>query len=250
MHRTDSPHAGTASITLLESFDSWAQLLRYGPPSTDAGRTEPAPTLPEAEPYRPTLRRPLALLHVVDDGRDDGETIRLRGDRLVIGRAAGDVRVEHDVCMASPHAALERTADGLWRLADLGSDRGTFVRVLAARLHPGSCVQLGATRFRFELPSDVEPRLVELAPDGDGPAHACRTPLTTIGRRGGGADVLVEDRFVSPLHAELRRTENGWRIANRGLNGLWVRIDGPVRLACPSQFQCGEQRFVFVPLAE
>lgn len=244
MHHRDHPltverHSAT---TLLESFDSWAQLLRHGPP--------PAPVLPEAEPYRPTLRPPLALLHVVDDGRDDGETIRLRGGRLVIGRTAGDVTVEHDISMSSPHAALERTPDGGWRLADLGSAGGTFVRVLAARLHPGSCLRLGATRFRFDIAAGLEPCLVELVPEGDGLRHACRSAVTTIGRRGGGGDVAISDRFVSPLHAELRHAADGWWIENRGLNGLWVQIDGPVRLACPSQFQCGEQRFVFVPLGE
>jgi hypothetical protein len=64
-----------------------------------------------------------------------------------------------------------------------------------------------------------------------------------------GASASIDDAFVSPLHADLHQTPKGWRIENRGLNGLWVRIDAPVKLGGPSQFQCGEQRFVFVPLA-
>ena len=39
-----------------------------------------------------------------------------------------------------------------------------------------------------------------------------------------------------------------WRIVNRGLNGLWVRIEAPVRLHAVAQFQCGDQRFVLEPL--
>lgn len=249
-HPPSAPAPHQTASTLLESFDSWAQLLRHGPAAAVGPIASPSrpPTLPEAEPYRPTLRHPLALLHVVDDGRDDGETIRLREDRLTIGRTEGDVTVPHDISMSPTHAALERLADGTWQLADLGSAGGTFIRVVAARLHHGSCLWLGATRLRFDLADEAAPCLVETTAAGDGRRHACRTGLTTIGRRGGGCDLVLDDRFVSPLHAELHHTASGWRIENRGLNGLWVRLEAPVRLTCPSQFQCGEQRFVFVPL--
>jgi len=253
MHRPEeySATGHHAATTLLESFDSWAQLLRHASPAAPAPLIDPSPArmLAEAEPFRPVLRWPLALLHVVDDGREDGETVRLRSDRLVIGRTNGDVAIEHDVSMSSPHAALDRLAGGMWQLADLGSAGGTFVRAVSARLRHGSCLMLGATRLRFDASDDHAPCLVELVPEGDCIPHPCRTPCTTIGRRDGGCDVELGDRFVSPLHAELRRAADGWRIENRGLNGLWVRIEGPVRLTCPSQFLCGEQRFVFVPLA-
>ena len=63
-----------------------------------------------------------------------------------------------------------------------------------------------------------------------------------------GCDIGVADPFISPLHAEVRAAAGAWRIENRGLNGLWVRITGPIKLTHPAQFQCGEQRFVFVPL--
>ena len=256
MQRPDHSHAADPhpATTLLESFDSWAQLLRRGESAVSRLPQSPppvaAPTSPEAEPYRPTIRRPLALLHVVDDGRDDGETIRLRGDRIVIGRTDGDVTIEHDISMSPRHALIERGAGAAWQLSDLGSAGGTFVRVLAARLHHGSCLQLGSTRLRFEVGAGDEACLVEILPDGDGTRHPCRCPATKVGRSGSGCDVGLVDRFVSPLHAEVRFTPGAWRIENRGLNGLWVRIDGPVTLLQPSQFQCGEQRFVFVPLAD
>ena len=239
------------ATTLLESFDSWAQLLRRGEPqraqAITGGMPHGSPAVPEAAPYRPLLRRPLALLHVVDDGHEDGETIRLRADRLVIGRTEGDVTIPHDISMSTRHATLECVPGGAWLLSDSGSAGGTFVRVTMARLHDGSCLQLGASKLRFDA---AEPALVELAPGGDGPRHACPGPLTTIGRAGGGCDVQIGDRYISPLHAELHAAAGGWRIENRGLNGLWMRISGPVKLTQPAQFQCGEQRFVFVPLGE
>jgi hypothetical protein len=44
------------------------------------------------------------------------------------------------------------------------------------------------------------------------------------------------------------QTARGWKIENSGLNGLWMRIDAPIKLGATSQFLCGEQRFVFEPL--
>lgn len=249
MHRSADTHSEPPT-TLLESFDSWAQLLRNGEPPaaipTPTSATRGGAAAADAQPFRPILRRPLVLLHVIDDGREDGETIRLRGDRLLIGRTDGDVTIPHDITMSTRHALLECEAGQVWQLSDVGSAGGTFVRVLSARLHDGSSLQLGATRFRFD--AGAEPCLVELEPDGEGARHPCRGPLVTIGHTGSGCDIGIADPFVSPVHAELRHTPGGWRIENRGLNGLWVRITGPVKLAHPSQFQCGEQRFVFEPL--
>lgn len=255
MPHSDPQHAGgpEPATTLLESFDSWAQLLRHGEPPRAARPASGPRTIShataEAAHYRPVLRRPLALLHVVDDGHEDGETIRLRGDRLVIGRTEGDITIPHDISMSTRHAVLECGPGGTWFLSDAGSAGGTFVRVMAAKLHDGSSLQLGASKLRFETAGD-EAALVELAPDGDGTRHACPGPLTTIGRAGCGCHVQLGDPFVSPMHAELHAAADGWRIENRGLNGLWVRISGPVKLTVPAQFQCGEQRFVFVPLGD
>lgn len=249
MHRTEATRSEPPT-TLLESFDSWAQLLRNGEPPeaipTAAPATRNAAAAPDAKPFRPILRRPLALLHVIDDGREDGETIRLRSDRLLIGRTDGDVTIPHDITMSTRHALLEYEAGSGWQLSDVGSAGGTFVRVLSARLHDGSSLQLGATRFRFD--AGAEPCLVELEPDGEGARHLCRNAIVTIGTVGSGCDIGIADSFISHVHAELRQTPGGWRIENRGLNGLWVRITGPIKLAHPSQFQCGEQRFVFEPL--
>jgi pSer/pThr/pTyr-binding forkhead associated (FHA) protein len=243
--RTEDQQRGQQA-GFFDSLEGLAHVLRD--PPAPAVAAAPAPT-PDAMPYRPRVRQPLAILHVVDDGRDDGEVVRLRGDRLVIGRTEGDVVVPHDISMSPRHAALERLAGGGWQLVDLGSAGGTFARVTRARLKNGSVLQLGATRLEFQEIDLTEAWFVEArAKKSDGRRHECLAPGVTIGRDGSGAAIELADPFVSLLHAHVRRTQRGWRIENTGLNGLWVRIEGPVPMHGPSQFMCGEQRFVFEPL--
>jgi pSer/pThr/pTyr-binding forkhead associated (FHA) protein len=253
--------------TIFESFDGWAQLLRQaagsvassgdGQPQHRASAAVRESEPPDAAPFRPTLRRPMAVVHVVDDGLESGETVRMRGDVLVIGRSEGDIVIPHDISMSTRHASIERLPEGGWQLADLGSAGGTFVRVTTAKLKHGTVFQLGATRLRFEtafgyatgaVGGPADPRLLEVLPHGPGRSYDCPGPLTTIGRVDGGCGIAIDDPFVSARHATLHHTARGWRIENSGANGLWVRIEAPLRLTAPSQFQCGEQRFIFVPL--
>ena len=58
--------------------------------------------------YRPVLRPPMAMLCLLDDGREDGEWIRLRKDVTTIGRTEGDIVVPHDTAMSGRHAAIQR----------------------------------------------------------------------------------------------------------------------------------------------
>jgi hypothetical protein len=125
--------------------------------------------------------------------------------------------------------------------------------------HLASSGSLGLAKQRYNQPPldddfddmDMAIGVVDVdEEEGIAREHDCPAPHSTIGRAGCGARITIDDAFVSPLHAELHQTPKGWRIENRGLNGLWVRIDAPIKLGGPSQFQCGEQRFVFVPLAD
>ena len=264
------PSAGA----FFESFDGWAQLLKaHALCATDsAGAPRPAedagvavalplgePDAAEALPWRPGRRSAMALLHVVDDGRDSGETIRLRDDTLVIGRVTGGVKIPHDAFLDRHHARLDRLPGGSWLLTDLGSTDGTWVRVMTAKLRPGTHLQIGGTRLVFRRDADGTSAF---APVGQGaaadsaPSFPCPPTPFLLGRADAlpvHADpslptLLLDDPFVSPVHAEVVAGRGAWRIVNRGLNGLWVRIEAPVRLHAVAQFQCGDQRFVLEPL--
>ncbi|MFN7812952.1 MAG: FHA domain-containing protein [Planctomycetia bacterium] len=238
--------APTTAGRLTESFDAWARVLRS--PGQPAPADRSLHGAADALPYRPTLRNRMALVRVLDDGGEDGEVVRMRGDRLVIGRSEGEIVIPHDISMSPRHASIERRDDGNWLLSDLGSVQGTFVRVVAARLRHGTVLQIGGTRLRFQAIDLTEGALVEIRAAGDGLRHECHAPSTTIGRSGCDAGIGLDDPFVSQFHATVRRSPRGWRIENAGINGLWVRIEAAVAMTVPSQFQCGEQRFAFQPL--
>jgi len=245
----DADPIGAADGVRRTAFDDWTHRVRAivqpAAPPRQAAALDPQPA--DAHPFRPTVRGPMALLRVVDDGSEEGELLRIRQDRFVIGRSAGDVVVPHDISMSPSHAAIERLGAADWQLCDLGSAGGTFVRVTTARLRDGTVLQVGRTRLRFQAVDLTEAWLIEDRPDRPGPRHECHAPGTSIGRRGCGCGIGIDDPFVSPIHADIRRTHRGWAIDNTGMNGLWVRIEAPVRMAAPAQFLCGEQRFVFMP---
>ena len=263
--RTGGASAATGAGTIFESplfdsFDGWASLLRRAADGApESGESVPeaaahAAAFPasEAPPWAPTRRPPIALLHVVDDGRDTGETLRLRGDACVVGRVTGGVTIPHDPHLEEAHARLDRLPGGGWLLTDLGSVDGTWVRVTTARLRPGTVIRIGSTTLLFR--ADV----VALAGPGGGTEVALPAAPFLLGRAGaidstalpeGVGLVAVDDPHASPLHAEVIARRGGLRIVNHGLNGLWVRLAAPVRLAATAQFQCGDQRFVLESLA-
>src|SRR4029079_944812 len=110
-------------------------------------------------------RPPMALLTVYDDGRNDGQKIRLRGDVSVIGRTQGDVIIPHDERISGRHAEIRRTQEGgdwKWLLVDLGSTNGTYVRVHKCSIKSGQELLIGHRRFRFEnSPPVVSPETTE-----------------------------------------------------------------------------------------
>jgi pSer/pThr/pTyr-binding forkhead associated (FHA) protein len=245
----DAESIGGRSGLPLRSFDDWVHLTSDPQRLAGLGRPAAAQPLPQSDAtaFRPTVRGPMALLRIVDDGSEDGELVRIRQERCVIGRSDGDVVIPHDISMSPRHAAIERLGDSGWRLCDLDSAGGTFARVTTARLRDGTMLQVGRTRLRFQAVDLTEAWLIEDRPDRPGVRHECHAPATSLGRAGCGCGIGLDDPFVSPIHATVHRTHRGWTIDNTGMNGLWVRIEAPVRLAAPSQFLCGEQRFVFMP---
>jgi hypothetical protein len=240
------------------------------PPVADAPGS---PKTPPARLFKPSVRPPVALLHVFDDGADEGEIVRLRSDRFVIGRSEGDLVLPHDGQVSGRHAELVRHQDEdkswVWLLNDLGSTNGTFVRAGAAVLKDGQEFVVGRTRYRLEsgvsetqAPPDDAPKgtiawnsganlsapsIVELTLAGPG----ARVPLLQteywIGSDATACAIVpAGDPFVSPRHARLSRDAKGrWHINNnKAVNGVWVRVE-QMELASSCQFQIGEQRFSF-----
>jgi hypothetical protein len=262
--------------TILDSFENVSSLLQAGR-AASAPRPVPSSSKPAADGsceeviYRSSVRPSAPRITILDDGSlDEGEVTYIRTDRIVIGRAKGDVLIGHDAAMSATHAELARKDLGgrhAWRLRDLGSSNGTFVRCRSVTLRAGTTVLIGSKRYLFEVPPRVDylddlgktamighplenapPVLVELSPGKDAalnrfPFHS---PRISIGRPGFGNDVELDDPCVAKLHAVVTSdASRAWHIQTQpSLNGLWVKIDS-VKLTDGCLFQCGEQRFRF-----
>ncbi len=259
------------SSTRLESIEEIRAALQ-------ARRT---PTVVEAAVYadttsfRPVCRPPMALLCILDDGRHDGEWLRLRGDRVVIGRSEGDVVIPHDSMISGRHAELSRRMEGgraRWYLTDLQSMNGTHVRIGRALLKHNQELLMGSGRYRFAeafqgvppaepaegeptrgtrgwqsaAPAHVLPVLVEWTLRGEGQRFLLDRQESWIGRDASTCTVVREhDALLSPRHARICREPNGrWYVENnKSLNGTWLRIE-EIALDAACQFQLGEQRFL------
>jgi pSer/pThr/pTyr-binding forkhead associated (FHA) protein len=225
----------------------------------------------EVVAFRPVRRPPMALLCILDDGRDDGEWVRIRTPTCVIGRTEGDVRIPHDSTMSSKHASLSRTYEKerqRWHLLDLQSTNGTYLKVAGVNLKHGQEILIGSRRLRFLLPpaptgapaevppatqgwqgvtpADLLPALVEITPQGEGQRFVLDRPENWIGRDPAQCVVvLANDPLVNARHARIYRDPGGrWHLESaKSLNGTWLRVE-KVPLNGTAQFQLGEQRFL------
>lgn len=259
-------------------LDSYASIPAAMPAA--AGRPiSPSPGPKDEEVlYRPLHRWTAPRLLICDDGSlEEGETVYLRSDKFVIGRASGDIVIGHDVAMSASHAEISREDSGgeiVWVLHDLKSSNGTFVRVKRVTLKNGTVIQLGSKRYRFEIPGskpcanlsraleqptvmleglqgvsvDLLPALVDFTTAGS--EHPVRLPFKsinlTIGRPSCGNDIEIDDMCLARTHAVVSRDVTGtWKLESRpSLNGIWVKAKA-IPLKDNSYFQCGEHRFRF-----
>ncbi len=147
-----------------------------------------------AQPYRPTARPPVPILTVHDDGRTEGEAIRLRDARFVIGRTEGDLRFPLDGRMSARHVEITyQLIDGAhrWIVTDLQSMHGLFVRVSRTVLADKAEFLVGSGRYRFdsnEMPKteafDTLPHpLVHGQGTGSGGGRARRSTRPSTGTR-------------------------------------------------------------------
>lgn len=240
-------------------------------PTTRESR--PSDTPPEEQPFRPTQRPPSAILCVLDDGQDTGELIRLRKNRIVIGRTEGDVVIPNDGLMSGEHLELVRqqTATGWrWWARDLNSTNGTFARVVKANINPNQEFLIGSRRYRVHLPAltqeaddepketkawstsssidpqDFFPALVEIRPN----CEEIRLPIKKMDVSLGSDPkqcqlVIADDPFIAAKHARIMRDAKGrWQIhASKSKNGIWLRIR-EVPIDEIAELQVGEQRLL------
>ena len=270
------------SGTVLESEDAirqaamidrkWAEGAGLIPPPAPVMATTAGPV---ASPYRPTARPPVPILTVFDDGKPDGETIRIRAPRFTIGRTEGDLRFPIDGRMSASHVEItHQVVDGQhrWVVTDLQSTHGMFVRVSKTVLADRAEILVGGGRYRFDLnrPDSAETagQVIDASNSGetqglDDASGPHRFPSLTelVGKDIGNRLLLVKDHywigsdpscalgraddpFCEPKHVRLQRNSKGaWGAEhNKTQNGLWLRM---VQIAVDSQihFQVGEQRF-------
>lgn len=169
--------------TVFETDDDILQVLRSKPDVelvAKAAQSAAPPAKPPtgAGPYRPTQRPPIALLTVLDDGKGEGEVVRLRTDRFVIGRSEGDFLIPHDQQISARHIEITRQRSGdkyRWIVTDLQSSNGLFIRVSRAVLVDKAEFLAGMGRYRFEGPNSNLPETVDALP-ADAP-HGGTRPL-------------------------------------------------------------------------
>lgn len=248
------------------------RIVRWISGPTSSRLQGPEATTAEA-PFRPTLRPPVPILTVLDDGAlDEGEEIRIRKESFVIGRSSGDLVIPLDATLSGRHAEIRLTGDHgrrQWTLHNLESVNGTFVRVSIATLGDDSIVILGTRRFRFERPQPAAPReanrdatlkldehvaaaarwprLVDASIRPNAPRFQLESDHVTIGRKGTPCGIQLDDPQIAPVHAEIFLDTGGvWKISSRKTrNGVWVNTAATLLQSC-CFFQCGEQRFKFV----
>lgn len=230
--------------------------------------TEKEPVEDDTLDFRPVRRPPMAMLCLLDDGRQEGEWFRLRRELTVLGRTEGEIVIPHETEMSGRHVAIARVVDKdrfRWYLTDLESTNGTFVRVSKTVLRHGQEMLLGGKRYRFDAAtavkppdagasstrafesvqaSDLIPSIVEVTRQGIGQRYFLKQQDYSLGRDASQCSiVLANDMLLSPRHARIYRDAKGtWFLENAGSrNGTWARFK---KLAVESftQFQVGEQR--------
>ena len=270
------PTSGTIEMILKASMRD-AESAPPKPPTATIRVASPERAVSRpAIPFRPMARPKVAMLTVCDDGRTDGEVIRIRGHRFVIGRTEGDLTIPIDARISARHIEITlQTIGGAhhrWVVTDLQSTHGLFVRVSRARLAEQAEFLVGSGRYRFDAPryaagSSSEhlaneqsssqthgwadsnsnfrpPALTELLGDEIGNRALLEKPEYWIGTDPACAICRANDPFCEPQHVRLHRKSSGaWHAENnKTQNGLWVRMS-QVTVESLAQFQIGEQRF-------
>jgi pSer/pThr/pTyr-binding forkhead associated (FHA) protein len=129
-------------------FLAGEQLFRLEGPVPDAPPAGADGTLFYGSPIRPSSFRVVQIL----EGGVEGMVTCARGESCVIGREEADLNFPLDIFMSRNHSRVSVNADGTFRLEDLDSRNGTYVKVAGRRsLVDGDFLFLGRELLRVEL---------------------------------------------------------------------------------------------------
>lgn len=140
-------------------------------------------------------------------GDGAGRAVRVRGERFVVGRAEDCDLPLNDPLVAERHAVFERTPDGGYALADLGSEGGTFVatRRLRGRIDLGGEEELcfGETFARLSANAPPARRAVPVALAGLGLLLVLGAMALLATRVGGSPEAAVELPVATEVATEV-----------------------------------------------
>jgi len=223
-------------------------------------------TRPRIEAARDEREQAGELIKIREDGTR-GKSVPLYNGITLLGRERGDLTFPQDAFLSPTHCKFTLQGGAL-TVEDLGSENGVFVRIdQPVRLEHGDHFRLGQELMRFELVDELRARKPAsrdgtealgsdarqepwsvlsqmLTPDSWGRRVAIVKDRAALGREGGDV-VFPEDGYVSRLHAELSRTDNGAVLKDMGSsNGTYVRVRGSLRLHSGSLILVGQQLFL------
>ena len=221
--------------------------------------------------FRPVNRPPMAILLIFDDGQETSEATRIRNDQTTIGRNA-DVSIPHDPGIADQHARIIRSRGRdkyKWRVQDLESPSGLFVRVKKAVLREGTEFLAGSHHYTFTGAPQIPQGTTKLRARLDAGSIPGQSMFQSevaypsirriqaegserlwliaedywIGRDKSCGLCVPDDRLLADKHVQLTKTSEGWQLSSYGVtNGFWVRMK-EVQVTKSCTFQLGEQRF-------
>ena len=124
-------------------------------------------------PHHPQARGSKIVARlIVIKGPDEGKQFELGETMLSVGRDSGNKVRLSDTEVSRRHAEFRRTADNVFRLADVGSANGTFVNnqpVKDVELRPGDHIRIGqsilvySTGRAHSRPRDLTRRISMIA---------------------------------------------------------------------------------------
>jgi len=238
---------------------------QFGPPTVPRAASEKKP----APPKQPVaVSQPKGRLVVIVEDGSEGRSFPLANKQVDVGRSEGDILLFEDQYVSPRHARL--TLEGsTWKLRDLGSTNGVYLRIREPKpLRDGDLLLLGLEVLQFQTVSDAERGFGQAMQHGTllfgSPASPRRARLnqrtvegvtrdifhlirdeTVIGREVGDI-VFTADPFMSRRHAAIRRDKETDEFTADDLdssNGTYIAIRQEVELSHGDHVRIGQHLF-------